>query len=89
MSTGFERRVKRLRVHLLSQQVSRDVKQALDSENFVQDTIEVHEQGTKEDNIKSLESKKVEELKDLAKEKGIEGYSKMKKEELISALAGE
>lgn len=36
-----------------------------------------------------LEDLKVEELKAIAKEKEIEGYSKMNKEDLITALAGE
>jgi hypothetical protein len=36
-----------------------------------------------------LESLKVEELREMAKEKNIEGYSKMKKEKLINALRGE
>lgn len=37
----------------------------------------------------SIEQMTYQELKALAKEKGIEGYSKMKKAELIAALAGE
>ncbi len=36
-----------------------------------------------------FESLKVEELKTIAKEKGVEGYSKMKKEELIETLKGD
>lgn len=36
-----------------------------------------------------LEDLKVEELKAIAKEEEIEGYSKMNKEDLITALAGE
>lgn len=36
-----------------------------------------------------LENLKVEELKAIAKEKEIEGYSRMNKEDLIAALAGE
>jgi len=36
-----------------------------------------------------LNSLKADELRQIAKEKGIEGYDKMKKDELIAALAGE
>lgn len=35
---------------------------------------------------KPIEEMTVDELKELAKEKGIEGYSKLKKEELIDLL---
>lgn len=44
------------------------------------------EEPSKEELLNNLT---VPELKEIAKEKGIKGYSNMKKEELISALAGE
>lgn len=47
----------------------------------------VIKEDAEEDNI--LEELTVKELKELAKDKGIEGYSDMKKEELIKALEGE
>lgn len=64
-------------------------KPPLIGEEFIQNIEEAYELAIKENNVRSLVVLKVEELKDLAKEKEIKGYSKMSKEELISALAGE
>lgn len=76
MSTAFDRRVLKLRNHVLSQQATTK------EENFIQDFDEAFDLAIKED----LNSKKVSELKDMAKEKGLEGYSNMKKEELIELI---
>lgn len=46
-------------------------------------------QGFKELKEDKLEDLKVSELRELAKEKDIEGYYEMKKDELIQALRGE
>lgn len=57
--------------------------------NLIKDIDIAHEVALKENKTRSLEELKVDELKDLAKEKEIEGYSKMKKDELIEVLVGE
>lgn len=70
-------------------------------EDLVNEVIEVNEVGQEEpaevseviqedqanqENEVGLEDKKVDELKELAKEAGVENYSKLKKSELIDEL---
>lgn len=62
---------------------------SIKSEKELQKTLEEVLQNFKNDEKKKLEKKTVPELTKIAKEKGITGYSKMKKAELIEAIFSE
>lgn len=81
----YERRVKKLREEVLQAKKEREqrAKRKAEQGNTERQTIET-EQETEE--VEDLTSKTVPELKEMAKEKGIEGYATMKKNELITAL---
>lgn len=79
MDDRYQRRVLKLRNHVLNQEAIAKEK------NFIEDFEEAFDLAIRE----NIEKMKVEELKELAKARDIKDYSKMKKEELIAALAGE
>lgn len=107
MSTAFERRVARLRAHVLEKEAARakrNERARKEAEKKAKAEVEAAEQ-TKSQQESSqpleevlvesepgepidLESLTVKELQELAQESGIEGYSRMKKAELIAALEG-
>lgn len=58
-------------------------------EGFILDVDQAQDLAIEEDEIRTLDNLKVDELREMAKERNIEGYSKLKKDELIAALAGE
>lgn len=70
-----QRRILRLRKHVLDNM----------NKDFIQDINEAYDLAILED----LPNMTVERLKDVAKELGLEGYSKLKKEELIELIEGE
>lgn len=49
-------------------------------------SVEVKKETKKEDSLDDLSSKTLAELKTMAKDKGVKGYSAMKKDELIASL---
>lgn len=55
-------------------------------EDLVNEEVEVDQEESTEDNQVDLADKNVTELKELAKEAGVENYSKLKKAELIKEL---
>ena len=62
------------------------VKKEVKEEKVVEETKEVKEEKPAKDKKEDLSSKNLTELKEIAKERGIKGYSKLKKEELLEVL---
>lgn len=94
--TGFERRVARLRAHVLANEDKAAEAEALAKAQEQQQRASegAGEQLTpldkllKEGEPIDLETLTVKELREIAKENDISGYSDMKKDELIVALKG-
>jgi len=76
-----------LKKDVVSEQERDDLKQA-DGVNLGDNESDQDMPGSKGDSSE-LDSMKVDELKDLAKERGLEGYSDLKKAELVELLKGE
>lgn len=64
-----------------------DVKDVEQSENESSENLETNQDETTDEDVKDdLTEKTVKELKELAEEAGVEGFSRMNKGQLISAL---
>lgn len=69
-----------------AEQAQEDLVNKVDQEESTEDSqVNQEDQANKENEV-GLEDKKVDELKELAKEAGVENYSKLKKSELIDEL---
>ena len=72
---------------MLSELAIADINEFNKLVNIAKDALDGKVEGTKETSeSNNLNSKTVTELKEIAKEKGIEGYTTMKKAELLEAL---
>ncbi|HGS9152186.1 Rho termination factor N-terminal domain-containing protein [Clostridioides difficile] len=67
---------------LIKENIERRVEDSILKDRLIQDGFKLLEDGKNID----IENSTLEELKSLAKENGIEGYSKLKKDELIEKL---
>lgn len=69
-----------------AEQAQEDLVNEVDQEESTDDSEVIQEDQANQENQVGLEDKKVDELKELAKEAGVENYSKLKKSELIDEL---
>lgn len=69
-----------------AEQTQEDLVNEVDQEESTEDSQVTQEDQANQENQVGLEDKKVDELKELAKEAGVENYSKLKKSELIDEL---
>lgn len=69
-----------------AEQAQEDLVNKVDQEESTEDSEVDQEEQANQENEVGLEDKKVDELKELAKEAGVENYSKLKKSELIDKL---
>lgn len=69
-----------------AEQAQENLVNEVDQEESTEDSQVTQEDQANQENQVGLEDKKVDELKELAKEAGVENYSKLKKSELIDEL---